>query len=189
MDEKQDDRENQHEVNRPARHMERDEAEQPDDEQNHSECQEHGAPPFVTGREQVPCLRKIGSGLRHSLRKVARHGVLPHADNFPHERLPHAREMALPPVSEWVPLLSAPLSDRPAVLLVEDDRDLGDAVAVILEDEGYAVARAANGLEALDRLREETRFCAVLLDARMPVMSGLEFRRLQLREPGMAESP
>lgn len=75
------------------------------------------------------------------------------------------------------------------MLLVEDDRDLGDAVAVILEDEGYAVARAANGLEALDRLREETGFCAVLLDARMPVMSGLEFRRLQLREPGIAGIP
>lgn len=75
------------------------------------------------------------------------------------------------------------------VLLVEDDRDLRDAVAEILEDEGFAVARAANGREALDALRGAAEFCLVLLDMRMPVLTGIEFRREQLRDPLIAQVP
>ena len=76
-----------------------------------------------------------------------------------------------------------------SVLLVEDDRDLRDAVAEILQDERFAVARAANGREALDVLRGAGEFCLVLLDMRMPVMTGIEFRREQLRDPRIAEVP
>ena len=76
-----------------------------------------------------------------------------------------------------------------SVLLVEDDRDLRDAVAEILEEEGFAVAGAADGREALDALRGAGEFCLVLLDMRMPVMTGIEFRREQLRDPRIADVP
>ena len=77
-----------------------------------------------------------------------------------------------------------------SVLLVEDDGDLRDAVAEILEEEGFAVARAADGREALNALRAgATEFCLVLLDMRMPVMTGIEFRREQLRDPSIAGVP
>ena len=78
-----------------------------------------------------------------------------------------------------------------SVLLVEDDRDLRDAVAEILEEEGFAVARAENGREALDALRSHGagKFCLVLLDMRMPVVTGIEFRREQLRDPSIAQVP
>jgi len=80
---------------------------------------------------------------------------------------------------------------RGSVLVVEDDRDLRDAVAEILEEEGFAVAGAADGREALDALRGAgaAEFCLVLLDMRMPVMTGIEFRREQLRDPRIAEVP
>lgn len=76
-----------------------------------------------------------------------------------------------------------------AIRLVEDDGDLSDAVAHVLVDEGFLVARAANGSEALEALVRWDAFCAVLLDARMPVMNGFEFRRRQLRDPRMADVP
>jgi CheY-like chemotaxis protein len=78
-----------------------------------------------------------------------------------------------------------------SVLLVEDDRDLRDAVAEILEEEGFSVTRTENGREALDALRSHGagEFCLVLLDMRMPVMTGIEFRREQLRDSRIAEVP
>jgi CheY-like chemotaxis protein len=75
------------------------------------------------------------------------------------------------------------------VLLVEDDSDLRAAVAEILTDEGFRVVRAADGREGLAALESGLEFCAILLDIRMPVMDGLEFRRRQLGDPRIAGIP
>jgi CheY-like chemotaxis protein len=75
------------------------------------------------------------------------------------------------------------------VLLVEDDADLRTAVADLLLDEGFRVVRAGDGREALAALESGLEFCAILLDIRMPVMDGLEFRRRQLRVPRIAAIP
>jgi CheY-like chemotaxis protein len=75
------------------------------------------------------------------------------------------------------------------ILLVEDDPDLRDAVAEILTDEGFRVVRTADGREALAALKSGLDFCAILLDIRMPVMDGVEFRRHQLRDPDHAKVP
>ncbi|MBZ4419094.1 response regulator [Myxococcus sp. RHSTA-1-4] len=64
---------------------------------------------------------------------------------------------------------------RRAVLVVEDDEDIRAAIAEILEGEGYEVAIAANGGEALDELEHLRRPCLILLDLMMPVMNGHEF--------------
>ncbi|HEY2512093.1 MAG TPA: response regulator [Polyangiaceae bacterium] len=61
-----------------------------------------------------------------------------------------------------------------SVLLVEDDDDIRDAVAAVLEAEGYTVLTAANGEEALAIL-ERGQPCVVLLDLMMPVMNGWDF--------------
>ena len=76
-----------------------------------------------------------------------------------------------------------------SILLVEDDPDLRSAVADALEAEGYAVIAAANGREALKELRSGRSLCLVLLDMRMPVMNGIEFRQEQLRDEAIAEVP
>lgn len=63
------------------------------------------------------------------------------------------------------------------VLVVDDDPDILEAVCDILEGEGYRVARARNGREALARIDEE-RPLLILLDLMMPVMDGHAFAQV-----------
>ena len=76
-----------------------------------------------------------------------------------------------------------------SILIVEDDADLRQALSEVLRDEGYAVAVAADGREALDRLRRESPPSLILLDLTMPVMNGWQFRDEQRRDPDLSEIP
>src|SRR5437588_12112485 len=82
-----------------------------------------------------------------------------------------------------------PMSERKRVLVVEDDAVLNGAIKMLLEWEGYEVDCAANGSDALDRLREQGRPSVILLDLLMPVLSGWEFRDEQKRDPALADIP
>jgi CheY-like chemotaxis protein len=64
-------------------------------------------------------------------------------------------------------------SDR-LVLVVDDDPDILQTLALCLSTEGYHVLMAANGQEALEVLAREKPAC-VLLDLMMPVMDGWQF--------------
>jgi CheY-like chemotaxis protein len=65
------------------------------------------------------------------------------------------------------------------VLIIEDDPDIRQALAELLEDEGYDCIFAANGLEALETLSLQTP-SLLLVDLLMPVMNGVELiARLQ----------
>jgi CheY-like chemotaxis protein len=75
------------------------------------------------------------------------------------------------------------------VLLVEDDLDIAEAILDVLMDEGYEVAHATNGLEALDLLRSEPQPAVILLDLMMPEMDGPQFRAAQLRDPRLSQIP
>lgn len=76
------------------------------------------------------------------------------------------------------------------ILIVEDDRDLREALSDILRDEGYEVAGAAHGGEALDLLRGDfLRPALILLDLTMPVMNGWQFRAQQRRDPRLFDIP
>lgn len=57
------------------------------------------------------------------------------------------------------------------VLIVDDEDDLREALAAILEDAGYTVRTAADGREAVDIARVQPPRL-VLLDLAMPVMDG-----------------
>lgn len=59
----------------------------------------------------------------------------------------------------------------PRLLLVDDDRDILEIIGDILEAEGYDVARAENGAEALRQI-EIALPDLVLLDLMMPVVDG-----------------
>lgn len=65
----------------------------------------------------------------------------------------------------------------PKVLVVEDERDVRMLLRLLLEDEGYAVVEARDGLEAVDRFRSEAPDL-VLLDLRLPGQSGFEVCRI-----------
>jgi CheY-like chemotaxis protein len=75
------------------------------------------------------------------------------------------------------------------IMLVEDHDDTRDAMTMWLESHGYAVVEARDGLQALERLRGGLRPCVIILDLRMPTMSGLELRKLQLEDPALADIP
>ncbi len=79
---------------------------------------------------------------------------------------------------------------RHAILVVDDDFDIREALAEILEDRGFVVTTAANGLEALERLRTMTQPpSAILLDLMMPVMDGYGFLDACRNEPPLASIP
>ncbi len=58
------------------------------------------------------------------------------------------------------------------VLIVDDDRDIRQALRLTLEDMGYGVREAEDGAEALAMLREAPEGMVVLLDVMMPQMDG-----------------
>ncbi len=75
------------------------------------------------------------------------------------------------------------------VLVVDDDDAIRDSLSMLLEDEGYPVATASNGQEALDYLQSGPRPCLILLDLKMPVMNGQEFRSAQQLDADISAIP
>jgi CheY-like chemotaxis protein len=69
------------------------------------------------------------------------------------------------------------------VLVVEDEPEIRDFVAMVLGSEGYWVTTANNGAVALDQLGREA-FDLILLDMRMPVMDGWSFARAYRQSRG-----
>jgi signal transduction histidine kinase/CheY-like chemotaxis protein len=61
------------------------------------------------------------------------------------------------------------------VMVVDDDVDVREGVAELLENVGFQVAKAAHGVEAIDLLQKGIRPRLVLLDLSMPVMDGWGF--------------
>lgn len=77
-----------------------------------------------------------------------------------------------------------------SVMIVEDDRDIRDAMRDALSLLGYNVTLAENGEVALDKLRNANDTpCVILLDLMMPVMDGWEFRRHQAADPRLKDIP
>ena len=75
------------------------------------------------------------------------------------------------------------------ILVVDDDDLIRDLLRALLQEEGYAVATAANGRAALDQLAAGLRPCLIILDWMMPGMGGAEFRAEQRRRPDLARIP
>lgn len=77
---------------------------------------------------------------------------------------------------------------RRRILLIEDNADAREALALLLENHGYAVQTAENGARALEQACRQTPDL-VITDVEMPELSGLdviaEFRRL----PALAGVP
>ena len=87
------------------------------------------------------------------------------------------------------PGLARPGPEARSILIVEDDSDLREALSEVLRDEGYTVEMAADGREALDHLRRQSRPSLILLDLTMPVMNGWQFRDEQRQDPDLSGIP
>ena len=62
-----------------------------------------------------------------------------------------------------------------SILVVDDDPDSLQLLALILQNDGHEVVTATNGMEAFNLACEHLPFL-ILLDLMMPIMSGEEFR-------------
>jgi DNA-binding response OmpR family regulator len=62
--------------------------------------------------------------------------------------------------------------DEGTILVVDDDTEMRALLVEVLHHEGYAVEEAANGAEALARLRAKS-FAAIIMDKNLPGLGGL----------------
>jgi len=74
------------------------------------------------------------------------------------------------------------------ILVVDDDASHRALICDFLQEVGYQTAEAANGREALDWL-EQNQPSAVLLDLRMPVMSGWVLLEVLKKMPRTQDLP
>ena len=82
------------------------------------------------------------------------------------------------------------MTDTHRVLVVDDDTEIRETIIELLEEAGYEAVGAADGLQALEQLRDPAdRWCMVLLDLMMPNMDGRTFRAEQLQDPQLAPIP
>lgn len=79
------------------------------------------------------------------------------------------------------------MSDKPVLLVVEDEADSREVLKELLELQGYSVATATNGREALEQLDVLGTGCVMLLDLSLPVMTGWQVIE-QLRTEGRLAS-
>jgi hypothetical protein len=79
-------------------------------------------------------------------------------------------------------------SERRNVLVVDDNPEVRDVLRRAFEREGWHVAEAVNGREALERLAQAMP-SLILLDLMMPVMDGFEFVMQVRKEPAWRAIP
>ncbi len=65
----------------------------------------------------------------------------------------------------------------PLILVADDEADIRALLRILLEKDGYRVLEAADGLEALEALRDHGDVSLILLDIMMPNLDGFETAR------------
>jgi CheY-like chemotaxis protein len=81
------------------------------------------------------------------------------------------------------------VTHRCSVLVVDDDLDSREMVRLALSADGYVVATAVNGRDALVHLRSTADTCIIVLDLTLPHMDGARFRAAQLKDRSLAWIP
>lgn len=75
------------------------------------------------------------------------------------------------------------MSKKPIVMVVDDEPEICTLLRFVLEKEGYDVAEANNGQEALDHIGANGLPDLMILDIMMPIMDGFTLNmRLQADE-------
>jgi len=102
-----------------------------------------------------------------------------------------ATEAIATPTSPIAPTASTlPAAHNTKTLLVVEDSDTERRLLTLtLERQGYHVAQAADGLEALSVLRQRSDIDLVISDIEMPRMTGLEFLNARRQHPNAAQIP
>jgi twitching motility two-component system response regulator PilH len=83
------------------------------------------------------------------------------------------------------PTPAQPAARRPLVLVVDDERDVLDALETALVSQGWRVVTAVNGADALDKALQ-LRPDLVLTDLLMPVIDGIGLAKSLRANPSTA---
>jgi len=75
------------------------------------------------------------------------------------------------------------------ILVIEDDTEIREALVELLQLEGYKVQGVKNGQEGIAYLQHSSSPSLILLDLKMPVMNGWQFREAQMKDPSLAKIP
>jgi CheY-like chemotaxis protein len=75
------------------------------------------------------------------------------------------------------------------ILVADDDPDIREVLALVLESYGYRVSGAADGEQALERLRQGPPISLVLLDLMMPIMDGFTLMKKLKADPTLPVVP
>ncbi len=144
--------------------------------------------PFFTTKPEG---RGTGLGLSTTFRIVKAHGGVIRVESRPGEGTTF--EILLPRLSFTPqPELAdsgetSPLGRGETILIADDDQAVRELLQRGLEEHGYRVVTAANGVEALALCQANAEVAAVLCDCSMPVMDGrqaaAEIRRLRGKLP------
>lgn len=73
-------------------------------------------------------------------------------------------------------------AETPMVCVIEDDAGIRDALRAVLEDAGYHVLEAADGLAGYHLLRSSEGSLVVLVDHKMPRMDGCDLLELVAKD-------
>jgi two-component system response regulator HydG len=131
----------------------------------------NGVETFFAFRQLRPDARVMmmtGYSVEQLVRQAVEHGAL----GIMHK--PFSGEALLAAVESVKP--------RGLVLVADDDALFADSIAGVLAGAGYRVRIARTGQEALEMMRDQAFDC-LLLDLKMPVLSGLEVY-MALRQAG-----
>ena len=74
------------------------------------------------------------------------------------------------------------------ILIAEDERDIRELVSFSLQFGGFTVVQAANGAEAVEQAQKELPDL-ILMDVRMPKMTGYEACRQMKTIPELSDIP
>jgi CheY-like chemotaxis protein len=83
----------------------------------------------------------------------------------------------------------AAVPKHPWIMIVDDDADMQGLLGELLENEGYEVDIASNGVEAINMLEGSVRPCAVLVDLIMPGVVGQELIEYLRSDEKLASIP
>jgi nitrogen-specific signal transduction histidine kinase/CheY-like chemotaxis protein len=153
-----------------------------------------GMPPEIADRAFQPFFttkdERLGLGLG-----IARELALAHGGDIAMQSVQGAgtivtltvpRPVAAPPAADEGLAKHAAVASRRPLLVVDDESEVGELLSDILRTRGYETQYVASPRAALELIRDRD-FQGVLMDLRMPEMSGTElWRELQRERPALA---